>query len=610
MNTDEDYYSELDSDLDSSNTIMSTINESTWLESISIEDTIEIENMVYEFIGDYLNNEIHTMSSPYFHDNMKHSIFLLLEEQLLNLNIYSKDNEEELELYIDHLCEEFYKNSNIQKRSTSQRIQISSRSGVADVAETLNSQTLSIPSSSPEFSFSVPSATPLRLQTCMGVKDEVVADLADVRNSQTYRGVIDEGVPKTNEERKIIKQKIEKLKNIVQPKQKTEDWYNLRNEILTASNIWKVFSSEAQQNSLIYEKCSHNKEFYQNTNVNSTLHWGNKYEPLSLMIYEDMTNTKVEEFGCIIHEKYPFIGASPDGIVTQTLSSSTPEFSGSASSSTPPRLQTLSSSTPLQVCEFSVETESQTTPLLKDVDRYGRMIEIKNIVNRDITGIPKEEYWIQMQIQMETCDLNECDFVETRFKEYENEEDFFTNKDLHVRSGVILYFINKTLSNPSSSSDFRGSASSSTPPLLQTTNIPHYEYMDLNILLKRNGSTSPKDKKLDRGDERVLINKWINTKKEELKDLYTLYEVQYWYLDEISIVLVERNKDWFKSVVPRIENFWKIIEKERVEGYEHRNVKKKIHKTEIFNDENSSNKIINNMQNNNNICLIKLNDTV
>ena len=51
------------------------------------------------------------------------------------------------------------------------------------------------------------------------------------------------------------------------------------------------------------------------------------------------------------------------------------------------------------------------------------MLEIKNIVNREITGIPKNEYWIQTQIQMETCDLSFCDFVETRIKEFSNEEE-------------------------------------------------------------------------------------------------------------------------------------------------------------------------------------------
>ena len=445
------------SDLDSSS-ILSTIIDYEWFETLSDEDIIEIENMTYEFIGEYIQNEIHTMSSPHFHDNMKQSIFLLIEQQLIESQIYSKKNEDELQNYIYQLCEEFFViHTNIPPRSNN---------------NTNNQKVLSI------------------------------------------------------EEKNTIKEQIEKLKNVIQPKQKSEEWYKLRNEILTASNIWKVFSSEAQQNSLIYEKCSLNKEFYHNTNINSTLHWGNKYEPLSAMVYENITETKIHEFGCIINEKYPFIGASPDGIVVESNI-------------------------------FS--------------NRYGRMIEIKNIVNREITGIPKEEYWIQMQIQMETCDLDSCDFVETRFKEFLNEEEFYKDKLLDMR-GVILYFVQNSSSN----------------------NMPHYEYMDLNIPI-----------------EKENIDFWIQYKKEELKNTHTLYDVQYWYLDEISIVHVERNKEWFKSVVPKIESFWKIIEKERIEGYEHRNVKKKIHKlefVEVINDENSTNKIIHNMKNNENVCLIKLDD--
>ena len=36
-----------------------------------------------------------------------------------------------------------------------------------------------------------------------------------------------------------------------------------------------------------------------------------------------------------------------------------------------------------------------------DSPYYGRAVEIKNPVSREITGIPKKDYWIQMQIQME-----------------------------------------------------------------------------------------------------------------------------------------------------------------------------------------------------------------
>ena len=80
------------------------------------------------------------------------------------------------------------------------------------------------------------------------------------------------------------------------------------------------------------------------------------------MYYEYINNTKVNEFGCIKHTKHDFLAASPDGIV----------------------------------CDMSSNL-------------YGRMLEIKNVVSRTITGA-KMEYWIQMQLQMEVCDLNECDF--------------------------------------------------------------------------------------------------------------------------------------------------------------------------------------------------------
>ena len=117
------------------------------------------------------------------------------------------------------------------------------------------------------------------------------------------------------------------------------------------------------------------------------------------MWYEKEYNTVVSDFGCIPHKTIPYLAASPDGI--NTLLSS---------------------------------------------ERHGRMLEVKNIVNRDITGIPKVEYWIQMQIQMEVCMLNECDFLETRFTEYEGYSEFIEDGDFAMSEdgklkGVVLYFI-------------------------------------------------------------------------------------------------------------------------------------------------------------------------
>ncbi len=185
------------------------------------------------------------------------------------------------------------------------------------------------------------------------------------------------------------------IKSAYQPPQRTSEWYLFRHNLITASNIWKVFGSTANINSLICEKCKPLRERGCSTdeginepsvNTLSTLHWGVKYEPLTAAIYKYRNKCELGEFGCIQHREVSCIGASPDGIVL----------------------------------------ECEVTPQL-----VGRMLEIKNVVNREINGIPSMPYWIQMQIQMEVCNLEECDFIETAFKEYEDnqEEEFFANKD-------------------------------------------------------------------------------------------------------------------------------------------------------------------------------------
>ena len=452
----------------------------TWTESLQEEDIIDIENTVIELIDDYMQNEIHTMSSPHFHKNLKREITSILYESLYNIHFSEQsyryrddmstsmiemcqsDDFEEVEQLVGEICDDFFKN----------QIDFPPRSYI-------------------------------------------------------YTFVI----PKSSDESDTIMSTIDRLRNILQPKQRTEEWYQFRHNIITASNIWKVFGSECQYNSLIYEKChpytaTANPPGHDYVNTSSPMHWGNKYEPLSVSIYEKMFRTKIEDFGCILHDKYHFIGASPDGINTDPSSS-----------------------------------------------RYGRMLEIKNIVNREIDGIPKEEYWIQMQMQMETCQLDECDFLETRFKQYATEDEFYTDES-HESCGVILYFVHKII-------DFNISVSKS----------PHYVYMPLDIEISKE-----------------TVDVWIKTQKEELKSEYSLYEVQYWYLDELSCVLVKRNKEWFRHSVSKIEETWKTIERERVEGYEHRSAKKRVPKPEVVHEGDSTSQFIRNLPTNNSICLIKLDE--
>ena len=311
------------------------------------------------------------------------------------------------------------------------------------------------------------------------------------------------------EEENIIENKIQKLREIPQPVQRTEEWYNFRWNLITASNAWKAFETQSTINQLIYEKCKPLKNYndvnnftdeVKMVNVNTSLHWGQKYEPLTVMIYEDKFKTVVEDFGCIQHPIYKFIGASPDGIIVN-----------------------------------------------KDSDRYGRMLEIKNVVSREINGTPKKEYWVQMQLQMEVCDLDECDFLETKFIEYSDSTSYENDKKLNEddndenmfdttisadgkQKGIIIYFHTKE-------------------------GNPFYVYKPLNIKTKK--------------DIEIWEEETLNLYQSEKYD-YIYIKFIYWKLDVFSCILVLRNKEWFKNNIGQLEKVWKIIEEERVTGYEHR----------------------------------------
>ena len=341
------------------------------------------------------------------------------------------------------------------------------------------------------------------------------------------------------------------LRSKPQPAQRTPEWYQFRHNLITASNAYKAFDSQATKNQLIYEKCqpltsvqssnvnidSELVEEVKMVNVNSTLHWGQKYEPLSVKVYEHIYETGVEDFGCIQDEEYAFLGASPDGINTDINST-----------------------------------------------RYGRMLEIKNIVNREIDGIPKKEYWIQMQLQMKVCDLDECDFLETRFTEYADQEAYnsdinpdeihdnydgkqFVNACLSSdlkRKGIIIYFHTKE-------------------------GKPYYLYKPLDMI------------------EPSLILKW----EETMLDLYqsdkynyTYIKFIYWKLDQMSCVLVPRNRQWFEDNIWELEELWNIVLEERVSGFEHRapNRKTKINAFDLLGNTQQSKT--------QSKCLLKFNNVV
>ena len=294
----------------------------------------------------------------------------------------------------------------------------------------------------------------------------------------------------------IIDAKLARIRAKPQPDQRTNEWYRFRHDLLTASNAWKAFESQACMNQLIYEKCKplqiKDQEEKEYVNTSSPMHWGHKYEPVSRMVYEHMYKTRVADFGCLQHDVHLFLGASPDGI--------------------------------------NVDPASQ---------RYGRMLEIKNIVNRDITGIPKKEYWIQMQLQMETADLNECDFLETQFSEEGDDEGNEGNEGKNelgndadaLLTGTMIYFMK--------------------------CGKPHYEYAPIGL------NRDETEAWFTDAMERNQAHMWMKTIR--------------WRLEKMSCILVLRNKLWFQHAIRVLDDVWRTIVKERAnpEGYEHRAPKRR-----------------------------------
>ena len=94
-----------------------------------------------------------------------------------------------------------------------------------------------------------------------------------------------------------ITEQIEFLKSVPQPDQRTDEWYHFRHKYLTASSLWKVFSTAGARNSIIYGKCAPlNTSKYKGFSLDSPMHWGNKYEPVSILWYEHTYNTVVSDF--------------------------------------------------------------------------------------------------------------------------------------------------------------------------------------------------------------------------------------------------------------------------------------------------------------------------
>lgn len=153
-----------------------------------------------------------------------------------------------------------------------------------------------------------------------------------------------------------------------------------------------------------------------------------------------------------------------------------------------------------------------------------------------------------MQLQMEVCDLDECDFLETKFIEYPDRKSYEEdNLDEHkgqeyhcVSKGVIIQFYSKE-------------------------GAPFYAYMP--FMLTKDQMTEWQETMID-----LYQSSQYN---------YTFVQFIYWKLEKYSCVLVTRNRKWFRDNISQLQNIWNIIEKERIEGFQHRAPNRKAKKETI-----------------------------
>jgi putative phage-type endonuclease len=317
-----------------------------------------------------------------------------------------------------------------------------------------------------------------------------------------------------DDQSKLLTEKYTYLSSLTFPPQKSIEWHNSRRNRITASDGGCVLGENPyeEQYKFVVKKVLE-PEFQYNKNC----YHGNKYEESATSIYEYRMNVKVTEFGLIEHPTIYYLAASPDGIISPY--------------------------------------KYDNIHLTKYV---GRMLEIKCPVEkgREIvkngpeTGSGKnvqcpKYYWIQVQLQLECCDLDECDFWQCKIIEYKDYNDFINDSDNYrqflsktkMEKIVVIQLLPKKFGTDGEDDnmDYDNKVYKYSkfiyPPKLEMT---HYE--------------------LD-----IWLYKTINGLETTHPD-YVLDCVKYGKLEQTHNTLIKRDKKWFNDNLPKMRKIWNYVE--------------------------------------------------
>ena len=282
-------------------------------------------------------------------------------------------------------------------------------------------------------------------------------------------------INKLKNRRYQINQNMINLKQLKLPEQRSKEWYEIREKLLTASSLADALGKGHFQtrDDLLLSKTTETKKSVSKASQN-IMEWGVKYEPVATEFYEYLNNLKIIEFGLIPHPKLSVFGASPDGI-----------------------------------CDIDSPNGYE-----------GRMLEIKCPPKRNFTHEVPLHYWMQMQGQLEVCDLDECDFLQVKIIEYKDVNEY--EKDILITDKIQ-----------------NGYTSDKLPKgvVLSYMENDKYNYLYSPWMASLN----------------EILN-WINLQKSIYKDKQL--EEKWWKIERYECTLVRRDKEWWISKVPEIIQFW------------------------------------------------------
>ena len=148
------------------------------------------------------------------------------------------------------------------------------------------------------------------------------------------------------------------------------------------------------------------------------------------------------------------------------------------------------------------------------------MLEIKCPFKRKIDGSIPEQYWMQIQGQLEVCNLEECDYLECKLRQYKNEDEFLS--DSHTD-----YILTKDLNEKGIMIEYKKDGER------------NYLYSDLN---KTNSE----------------LVQWKEDVITEF-DYSIEYEIIYWRLDEYFCKRVYRDTEFFNKNIENLKFLWDKI---------------------------------------------------